>query len=297
MQDKAYATYASDRPRFPTQASGSYQPLIKLPPYLEFLDVDDEEKKCREFKDNLIKFQKEMGVDNFKVPSIGGKELDLCKLFKAAILRGGSQRVSNNKLWKEIVNQFEIPSSCTSASFTLRNHYNKCLLQFEKKFYQTQSQVGSNGLTVDGIPPLQPGVSHIIEPRPNFEGRERRAGDGFFQGEPTEMSNDTGMPQVPSHMGELGQKNQFIGQQADALYAKNTKALYPLAPSIAGNSFDKFQRVFGSANFKPNSTSLTPGLYGPGHSSNNFLKQKPQHFGGVVLGEDLVSSLLPPQNP
>lgn len=81
-----------------------------------------------DFKDELIKFQRELGVDNFKVPSIGGKELDLFKLYKAVTLRGGSQRVSNNKLWKEIVNEFEIPSSCTSASFTLRNHYNKCLL-------------------------------------------------------------------------------------------------------------------------------------------------------------------------
>jgi len=69
-----------------------------------------------------------MGVENFKVPSIGGKELDLCKLYKAVVERGGSQRVSNNKLWKEIVNLFEIPASCTSASFTLRNHYNRCLL-------------------------------------------------------------------------------------------------------------------------------------------------------------------------
>jgi hypothetical protein len=76
-----------------------------------------------------------LGVENFKVPSLGGKELDLCKLYKAVVSRGGSNRVSNNKLWKEIVNEFEIPSSCTSASFTLRNHYNKCLYQYEKKHY------------------------------------------------------------------------------------------------------------------------------------------------------------------
>ena len=69
------------------------------------------------------------------MPSLGGKELDLCKLYKAVVSRGGSNRVSNNKLWKEIVNEFEIPSSCTSASFTLRNHYNKCLYQYEKKHY------------------------------------------------------------------------------------------------------------------------------------------------------------------
>lgn len=69
------------------------------------------------------------------MPSLGGKELDLCKLYKAVVSRGGSNRVSNNKLWKEIVNEFEIPTSCTSASFTLRNHYNKCLYQYEKKHY------------------------------------------------------------------------------------------------------------------------------------------------------------------
>jgi hypothetical protein len=31
-----------------------------------------------------------MGNENFKVPSIGGRELDLCKLFKAVYIRGGS---------------------------------------------------------------------------------------------------------------------------------------------------------------------------------------------------------------
>lgn len=49
--------------------------------------------------------------------------------------------MSNNKLWKEIVNEFEIPSSCTSASFTLRNHYNKCLLQYEKKYFLGHSNL------------------------------------------------------------------------------------------------------------------------------------------------------------
>lgn len=108
-----------------------------------------------------------MGVDNFKVPQIGGKELNLCKLFKAAILRGGFQRVTNNKLWKEIVNQFEIPPSCTSASFTLKSHYLRCLLQYEKKFYESQGNINSNGLTSEGLPPLRPGVPHLIDSRSN----------------------------------------------------------------------------------------------------------------------------------
>ena len=104
-------------------------------------------------------------MENFKVPQIGGKELNLCKLFKAAILRGGFQRVTTNKLWKEIVNQFEIPSSCTSASFTLKSHFTRCLWQYEKKFYESQGNTNSSGLTPEGLPPLRPGVPHLIDQR------------------------------------------------------------------------------------------------------------------------------------
>ena len=86
-------------------------------------------------------------------------------MFKAVLLRGGFHRVTNNKLWKEIVNQFEIPASCTSASFTLKNHYKRCLLMYERQFYESQENLNANGLTADGIPPLRPGVPHIIDVR------------------------------------------------------------------------------------------------------------------------------------
>ena len=57
---------------------------------LEFADAEDERRKCHEFRDKVITFQKKMmGNDNFKVPSIGGRELDLCRFFKAVIIRGG----------------------------------------------------------------------------------------------------------------------------------------------------------------------------------------------------------------
>jgi len=108
--------------------------IYQVPKNLEFLDIEDEKIKCQQFREDLVKFHRKNGNDNFKVPSIGGKELDLCKLFKAVYIRGGSIQVSQKKLWKEIVNEFQIPSSCTSASFTLRNHYNKCLLDYEREY-------------------------------------------------------------------------------------------------------------------------------------------------------------------
>lgn len=70
-----------------------------------------------------------------KVPLIGGRELDLCWLFQAVVSRGGLDYVSNNKLWKDIVAEFSLPQSCTSASFTLKNHYLKYLYLYEQKVH------------------------------------------------------------------------------------------------------------------------------------------------------------------
>ena len=88
---------------------------------------DDEREKSKLFKEDLLKWNTIHGRENFKVPQIGGKELDLYKLFKEVVSRGGYHSVCDNKQWKEIVNSLDLPASCTSASFTLRNHYNKYL--------------------------------------------------------------------------------------------------------------------------------------------------------------------------
>lgn len=68
--------------------------------------------------------------------------------------------MSQRKLWKEIVNEFQIPSSCTSASFTLRNHYIKCLLAYEEKYLQQNTPeyiVQQNGMAyISGPGPGRP---------------------------------------------------------------------------------------------------------------------------------------------
>lgn len=73
----------------------------------------------------------QQGLPFSKVPLIGGKELDLFKLFNLVVVKGGVDEVSKNKLWKDIVTEFRLPESCTSASFTLKNHYYKYLYLYE----------------------------------------------------------------------------------------------------------------------------------------------------------------------
>lgn len=94
--------------------------------------MEDDENRFRQV---LREFWGTKGINQMKIPQIGGQQLDLLKLYKSVCQRGGGQAVSNKKLWKEIVDEFGLPSSCTSASYTLKNHYQKYLLAYQQKYF------------------------------------------------------------------------------------------------------------------------------------------------------------------
>lgn len=100
----------------------------------------NEKDKKLQFKKNLFKFLHSRNIGHLKVPQIGGRELDLYELYQKVIHRGGSVNVTAKKMWKDIVNEFELPSSCTSASHTLKNHYEKYLLAYEQMFYFNKNE-------------------------------------------------------------------------------------------------------------------------------------------------------------
>ncbi|KAL3286715.1 hypothetical protein HHI36_001210 [Cryptolaemus montrouzieri] len=57
--------------------------------------------------------------------------LDLYELYNLVIARGGLVDVINKKLWQEIIKGLHLPSSITSAAFTLRTQYMKYLYPYE----------------------------------------------------------------------------------------------------------------------------------------------------------------------
>ncbi|OMJ77982.1 hypothetical protein SteCoe_22303 [Stentor coeruleus] len=91
-----------------------------------------------EFNRSLRKFY-ESRNETLKIPQIGGNQLDLYVLYKEVVSRGGFQQVSNNKLWKEVVSALALPSSCTSASYNLRQHYYKILYSYEQEYFFKKS--------------------------------------------------------------------------------------------------------------------------------------------------------------
>ncbi|KAF5192650.1 High mobility group b protein [Thalictrum thalictroides] len=71
----------------------------------------------------------------FMIPIIGGKELDLHRLFVEVTSRGGIEKVVRERRWKEITSVFKFPSTATNASFILRKYYCSLIHHYEQLYY------------------------------------------------------------------------------------------------------------------------------------------------------------------
>jgi hypothetical protein len=87
------------------------------------------------FAQKLAAFHRSFGIINYKVPTIGGRTLDLHRLFVEVTSRGGIEKVIRDRKWKEIGQAFNFPSTITSASFVLRKFYLSLLYHFEQVYY------------------------------------------------------------------------------------------------------------------------------------------------------------------
>lgn len=90
---------------------------------------DDPQRK--EFLDDLFAFMQKRGTPVNRIPIMAKQTLDLYELFRLVVSKGGLVEVINKKLWREITKGLNLPSSITSAAFTLRTQYMKYLYPYE----------------------------------------------------------------------------------------------------------------------------------------------------------------------
>uniref|UniRef100_A0AAU6NDV1 High mobility group protein n=1 Tax=Populus davidiana x Populus alba var. pyramidalis TaxID=1550601 RepID=A0AAU6NDV1_9ROSI len=76
-----------------------------------------------------------LAPNSCKVPTVGGKALDLHHLFVEVTSRGGIEKVITDRKWKEVITAFNFPTTITSASFVLRKHYLSLLYHFEQVYH------------------------------------------------------------------------------------------------------------------------------------------------------------------
>lgn len=82
-----------------------------------------------------------LGTPINRLPIMAKSVLDLYELYKLVIQRGGLVNVINKKLWQEIIKDLNLPSSITSAAFTLRTQYTKYLYPFESEKFNLSSDM------------------------------------------------------------------------------------------------------------------------------------------------------------
>ncbi|XP_027621963.1 AT-rich interactive domain-containing protein 3B isoform X5 [Tupaia chinensis] len=92
------------------------------------LDSDPERK---EFLDDLFVFMQKRGTPINRIPIMAKQTLDLYMLYKLVTEKGGLVEIINKKIWREITKGLNLPTSITSAAFTLRTQYMKYLYAYE----------------------------------------------------------------------------------------------------------------------------------------------------------------------
>ncbi|KAG5678126.1 hypothetical protein PVAND_007825 [Polypedilum vanderplanki] len=114
----------------------------------QLYEINDDPKR-KLFLDDLFLFMQKRGTPINRLPIMAKSVLDLYELYNLVIARGGLVDVINKKLWQEIIKGLHLPSSITSAAFTLRTQYMKYLYPYEceKKNLSTPAELQS---AIDG---------------------------------------------------------------------------------------------------------------------------------------------------
>lgn len=90
------------------------------------------EEDRRSFLQDLQRFHASRGTPFDRIPEIGGRQIDLYRLYRRVIDLGGWQKVNNELLWEDIQEEFKIPIACTNGCQALKYIYFRYLNIYEK---------------------------------------------------------------------------------------------------------------------------------------------------------------------
>uniref|UniRef100_UPI00398EB68E AT-rich interactive domain-containing protein 3A n=1 Tax=Pristiophorus japonicus TaxID=55135 RepID=UPI00398EB68E len=107
------------------QAEWTYEEQFK-----QLYELDSDPRR-KEFLDDLFSFMQKRGTPVNRIPIMAKQVLDLYMLYVLVTEKGGLVEVINKKLWREITKGLNLPTSITSAAFTLRTQYMKYLYPYE----------------------------------------------------------------------------------------------------------------------------------------------------------------------
>ncbi|XP_038560493.1 AT-rich interactive domain-containing protein 3A isoform X2 [Micropterus salmoides] len=124
------ASFASARRAESPTAQSQHHEWTYEEQFKQLYELDDDEKR-KEFLDDLFSFMQKRGTPVNRIPIMAKQVLDLYMLYKLVTEKGGLVEVINKKIWREITKGLNLPTSITSAAFTLRTQYMKYLYPYE----------------------------------------------------------------------------------------------------------------------------------------------------------------------
>ncbi|NXN29166.1 ARI3A protein, partial [Nycticryphes semicollaris] len=117
--------HAQPPPPAPDHGDWTYEEQFK-----QLYELDSDPRR-KEFLDDLFSFMQKRGTPVNRIPIMAKQVLDLYMLYTLVTEKGGLVEVINKKLWREITKGLNLPTSITSAAFTLRTQYMKYLYPYE----------------------------------------------------------------------------------------------------------------------------------------------------------------------
>ncbi|CEG67775.1 hypothetical protein RMATCC62417_04154 [Rhizopus microsporus] len=97
------------------------------------IDTIERTKEYNNFIEQLKAFHTRKGTTLLPEPVLGGKKIDLHKLFKDVIAAGGFEQVTKKRSWKQIGDGFDLPATCTNSAYILKGLYIRNLLGWEEE--------------------------------------------------------------------------------------------------------------------------------------------------------------------
>ncbi|KAM4808584.1 AT-rich interactive domain-containing protein 3C [Rhinophrynus dorsalis] len=184
--------------------------------FKQLYELDDDPKR-KEFLDDLFSFMQKRGTPVNRIPIMAKQVLDLYTLYRLVTEKGGLVEVINKKIWREITKGLSLPTSITSAAFTLRTQYMKYLYPYECE---------KRGLS-------SPGELQAAIDSNRREGRRQSFGSGLFSYSPSGTPNVLNSPKI--NMPSLSVSTHNGGQiNHIASIKREDSALTPGAPHRIG---------------------------------------------------------------
>ncbi|KAK6294603.1 hypothetical protein J4Q44_G00354330 [Coregonus suidteri] len=178
----------------------------------------DSDPNRKEFLDDLFTYMQKRGTPVNRIPIMAKQVLDLYMLYKLVTEKGGLVEVINKKIWREITKGLSLPTSITSAAFTLRTQYMKYLYPFECE---------RKGLS-------SPGELQAAIDSNRREGRRPSYSSSLFRFSPSTAPHILSPPKM--HLSALGAAGSLNGLLASPVHSLKKEEITPSMMAAARGS-------------------------------------------------------------